>query len=485
MIRPSTIYGVPMSLPRFDKARVLTIGDAMLDRYWHGTTNRLSAEAPIPIVDIEEIEERLGGAANVALNIAALGASASLVGAIGDDESGRALQSKLESAGIDDLLLKPENYQTITKLRIVSRKQQLVRADFEKLVALNPADFSSQLKNGLANNDVVILSDYDKGVVSDPQSFINTIRAQDKPILVDPKFKDFSSYAGATLVKPNQIEFQAAAGAWSSEAEMVQKCQTMMSNLGVESMLVTRGADGMTLVVKGQQEVHLPARNREVYDVSGAGDSVIAVLAAGLAAGESLLDAVRLANISAGIVVGHLGTVSISGPELRLEVANELGANNFNQGVMSEEQLLIAVEEARNRDEKIVFTNGCFDILHAGHVDYLSDAKKEGDRLIVAVNDDDSVYRLKGEGRPINGLVRRVTMLAGLSAVDWVVSYSGDTPEDLLRHIKPDVLVKGGDYTIDKVVGSDIVTQYGGEVKVLQLVDGLSTTALAQKIKEL
>lgn len=471
-----------MKLPRFDNARVLTVGDAMLDRYWHGETNRISAEAPIAVVDVVESEERLGGAANVALNVSALGASASLVGAIGDDDSGRIIQAKLESAGIENLLLTRPDYQTSTKFRIVSRKQQLVRADFEQVAEMDPLEFSGLLAEGLKNNDVIILSDYDKGVVADPQSFIRTIKKYNKPVLIDPKFKDFSHYDGATLIKPNQREFRAAVGSWVSEAEMVQKCQTMMSNLGVESMLITRGADGMTLVQRGQQEIHLPAHNRDVFDVSGAGDTVIAVLAAAIASGQTLRDAVGLANVAAGIVVGHLGTASVSGPELRLAVSNELG---LQRGVMSEEQLVIVVEEARSRGEKIVFTNGCFDILHAGHVDYLSDAKKEGDKLIVAVNDDDSVFRLKGEGRPINGIGRRMTMLAGLSAVDWVVCFGDDTPEALLKKLKPDVLVKGGDYSINEVVGADIVESYNGKVKVLKLLDDCSTTALAKKIEQL
>ena len=471
-----------MKLPKFDNARVLTVGDAMLDRYWHGATNRISAEAPIPIVDIEEIEDRLGGAANVALNVSALGASVSLVGAIGDDESGRIIRAKLESAGIEDLLACFDDYQTITKFRIVSRMQQLVRADFERIVEMSLDRFSEVLTRGVESNDVVILSDYDKGVVSDPQSLIKAIRKQSKPVLIDPKFKDFSHYAGATLIKPNQKAFRAAVGTWESEAELVQKCQTLMSNIGVDSMLITRGTDGMTLVQKGQQEVHLPSRNREVYDVSGAGDTVVAVLATALASGQTLLDAVGLANIAAGIVVGQLGTASVSGPELRIEVGKEMG---LIRGAMSEEQLKIAVEEAKDRGERIVFTNGCFDILHAGHADYLAEARNEGDRLIVAVNDDDSVTRLKGEGRPINSIDRRMTMLTGLSVVDWVVSFASDTPEDLLHALKPDVLVKGGDYTIDEVVGADIVESYEGTVKVLKLVDELSTSALVAKIEEL
>jgi len=458
------------------------MGDAMLDRYWHGDTDRISAEAPIPVVDIDEVEDRLGGAANVALNISALGAKSSLMSAIGQDDSGSIIKAKLESAGIEDFLVSLAECQTSTKFRIVSRKQQLARADFEQIIAIDPIVFDASLTRCLAEHDVLILSDYDKGTVSDPQFFITAAKNANIPVLVDPKFKDFSHYKGATLLKPNQKEFMKAVGSWQSEAEFVEKCQMLISQLELEAILVTRGADGLTLVQRGQQEIHLPARNSEVYDVSGAGDTVIAVTAAALASGKSLLDSVNLANIAAGIVVGRLGTASISGPELRLAVAKDLG---FNSGVMTEEQLSLIVKEAQSKNKKVVFTNGCFDILHAGHVDYLSEARLEGDHLIVAINDDESVFRLKGEGRPINNLERRMSMLAGLSAVDWVVPFNGDTPESLLALLNPDVLVKGGDYSIDEVVGADIVTGQGGVVKVLKLVDELSTTGLAQKIKEL
>jgi D-beta-D-heptose 7-phosphate kinase/D-beta-D-heptose 1-phosphate adenosyltransferase len=236
------------------------------------------------------------------------------------------------------------------------------------------------------------------------------------------------------------------------------------------------------LVPKDQPELHLPAKSREVFDVSGAGDTVIATLAAALAAGETLSDAVQLCNTAAGIVVTKLGTASVSGPELRMEVSQQRASA---KGVMTAEQLVGAIQEARADGQKIVFTNGCFDILHAGHVEYLSEARQKGDRLIVAINDDAGVCRLKGEGRPINNLERRQTMLAGLAAVDWVVSFTEDTPENLLRQLKPDVLVKGGDYSVDQVVGADIVVADGGEVSVLKLVDGLSTTSLAEKIKRL
>lgn len=469
-----------MKLPRFDNSRILVFGDVMLDRYWHGSTERISAEAPIPVVDIQTIEDRLGGAANVALNVASLGGLAGLIGAIGDDESGSILRLKLATAGIDDGLIAVKDRPTITKFRIVSRKQQLVRADFESTEPVNPQVFTSVLNDKLEQYDILVLSDYDKGALSEPQEAIRLALKLNKPILVDPKFKDFSAYAGATLVKPNQGEFSRAIGSWSTEQEMVEKARVMMGNLGFSSMLITRGSHGMTLVPKDQPELHLPARSREVFDVSGAGDTVIATLAASLAAGETLNDAVQLCNIAAGIVVTKMGTASVSGPELRLEVAEQKASA---KGVMTSEQLASAVREAQADGQKVVFTNGCFDILHAGHVEYLAEARQKGDRLIVAINDDDGVRRLKGEGRPINNLERRQTMLAGLEAVDWVVSFAEDTPENLLTKLKPDVLVKGGDYSVGEVVGAEIVTAYGGEVSVLKLVDGLSTTSLAEKIK--
>jgi D-beta-D-heptose 7-phosphate kinase/D-beta-D-heptose 1-phosphate adenosyltransferase len=471
-----------MKIPHFDNVSVLTVGDAMLDRYWHGPTHRISAEAPIPVVDVVETEERLGGAANVALNVAALGAGAKLVAVVGDDDAGRLLKAKLDTAGIRHLLYESPDCPTITKLRIVSRRQQLIRADFEKIVDIDAGHLLPLLEKGLEDSDVVVLSDYDKGALANPERLIMAARKAGKVVLVDPKFKDFSVYAGATIIKPNRQEFERAIGGWTTEAELVAKARAMIERLGMEAILITRHSEGMTLIQKNKQEVHLPARSREVYDVSGAGDTVISVVACALAAGETLSDAIGLATYAAGIVVSRSGTSSVSGPELRLEVAQALGYGN---GILSGEQLGIAVEESRRRGEKIVFTNGCFDILHAGHVDYLAEARQCGDRLIVAVNDDASVHRLKGEGRPINTIDRRMTMLAGLSAVDWVVSFSEDTPEELLRQIKPDVLVKGGDYTIDEVVGAGIVREYGGDVRVLKLVEGTSTSVLVQKIRQL
>jgi D-beta-D-heptose 7-phosphate kinase/D-beta-D-heptose 1-phosphate adenosyltransferase len=365
-------------------------------------------------------------------------------------------------------------------VRLVSRSQQMIRADFEA-----PFDIDAgQVVTGMdlvPEYDSVVLSDYDKGLFSDPSTIIEHARKKGRPVLVDPKFKPFSAYQGATVIKPNTLELKNAVGDWNSEAEMLEKCRGLMAGIGCEAMLVTRASEGMTLIER-HEESHFPAQTREVYDTSGAGDTVIAVLAASLASGQTLKDSVALSNVAAGIVVGHFGVTSVSGPELRAEVDLTEPAG---KGKMSAEQLVAAVQVSRSRGERVVFTNGCFDILHAGHVNYLSDAKREGDRLIVAINSDESVHRLKGEGRPINPLDRRMTMLAGLASVDWVVSFDGDTPEELLHMLKPDVLVKGGDYGIDQVVGADIVRSAGGEVKVLSLLEDCSTSALVEKIRGL
>ena len=361
----------------------------MLDRYWHGATERVSAEAPVPIVDVDEKEERPGAAANVALNVMSLGARASLIGMIGDDEAGTTLHGKLEGAGINCQLVTKPDYQTTTKLRIVSMNQQLLRVDFESHETMDDKSMTVSLENALADADNVLFSDYDKGVLDNPQLIIGKARELDKPVMVDPKFKDFALYRGATILKPNQLELQHAVGQWASESDMLQRCQRLMRDLEIDTLLVTRSAEGMTLIKNSGASVHFPARMREIYDGTGAGDTVIATLCSALGAGETLNDAVGLANIAAGLVVSHLGNTSVSGPELRDEIVREA---DFDTGIMSQEQLINAVSEAKKRGEKVVLTNGCFDLLHAGHVDYLQEAKSEGDRLIVALNSDAVSY---------------------------------------------------------------------------------------------
>lgn len=469
-------------LPVFEQARVLVVGDVMLDRYWHGVSSRISPEAPVPVVKISQKDDRPGGAANVALNMAALGAQVSLVGVVGIDEAGEILQQRLAAAGINASLQLTGKSPTITKLRVTSRHQQLLRMDFEeKFHSQDVNQIFNKTRHQLTQANVLILSDYAKGTLQDCQSLIALAKSAGVPVLVDPKGNQFDLYKGASLLTPNFHEFEAVVGPCRDEATLVEKGNGLIEKLNLDALLITRGEHGMTLLRHNQPELHLPARAREVFDVTGAGDTVIAILAASLSTGLDLPHAVALANLAAGIVVGKQGTAVVSVPELRRAIISEQGVE---RGVVSEDQLLMALEDARASGEKIVFTNGCFDIIHAGHVGYLDDARKQGDRLIVAVNSDASIKRLKGEGRPINTLDRRMTVLAGLGAVDWVVSFDEDTPERLLRRLKPDVLVKGGDYKEDQVVGADLVKNYGGEVKVLSFFDNCSTTSIVNRIRQ-
>ncbi|AMO79112.1 bifunctional D-glycero-beta-D-manno-heptose-7-phosphate kinase/D-glycero-beta-D-manno-heptose 1-phosphate adenylyltransferase HldE [Pseudomonas citronellolis] len=469
-----------LTMPRFDQAPVLVVGDVMLDRYWHGATSRISPEAPVPVVRVEQHEDRPGGAANVALNLAALGAPAFLVGVTGEDEAAASLADSLGAVGVTTRFQRIAGQPTIVKLRVMSRHQQLLRVDFEEPFRTDAEALARETEALLDQVRVLVLSDYGKGALKNHQALIQAARKRNIPVLADPKGKDFSIYCGASLITPNLSEFEAIVGRCQDENELVAKGLKLLGDLDLGALLVTRGEHGMTLLRPGHPALHLPARAREVFDVTGAGDTVISTLAGALAAGEDLPQAVALANLAAGIVVGKLGTAAISAPELRRAVQREQGSE---RGVLGLEQLLLAIEDARAHGEKIVFTNGCFDILHAGHVSYLEQARAQGDRLIVAVNDDASVCRLKGPGRPINSVDRRMAVLAGLGAVDWVVSFSEDTPERLLAQVRPDVLVKGGDYSVDQVVGADIVAGYGGEVRVLGLVPNSSTTAIVEKIR--
>ena len=468
------------AIPDFSGARVLVAGDVMLDRYWHGGTSRISPEAPVPVVRVEEVEERPGGAGNVALNIAALGAKAILTGLTGNDEPADSLQRRLESAGVECAVCRLPGFSTVTKLRVISRQQQLIRLDFESDFAT--ADTRAMLERyrcHLPGADVVLLSDYAKGALQSIAPFIEAARSADKTVLIDPKGREFSIYRGASLITPNLTEFEAVVGRCRHEDELVDKGLDLIRELELEALLVTRGEHGMTLLRTGQPVFHLPTRAREVFDVTGAGDTVISVLAAALGAGQSLEHATTLANLAAGIVVGKLGTAAISVPELRQALRDDQECG----GVMSEEQLAVAVQDARAQGERIVMTNGCFDILHAGHVAYLEQARRLGDRLIVAVNDDASVARLKGSGRPVNTLDRRMAVLAGLQSVDWVVPFPEQTPERLICRILPDYLVKGGDYRPEEIAGYGCVTANGGEVRVLDFKEGMSTSSIISTIR--
>ena len=471
-----------LEMPPFQDARLLVIGDVMLDRYWHGVASRVSPEAPVLVVRVGNREDRPGGAGNVALNIAALGSAARLIGIVGADETGEELRSRLTAAGVYCDFLQSADKPTITKLRVISQHQQLIRLDFEQ--EFDDADvigLKEKARSLMEDTQVIVLSDYGKGALRNVAELIELGRSKNIPVIVDPKGVDFQKYRGATIITPNFTEFESVVGPSSNEEEFVNKGLKLVSELNLQAILITRGEHGMTLIRPDSPELHLPARAQEVFDVTGAGDTVISVLAAALAAGDGLADATALANLAAGLVVGKLGTAAISGPELRRAILLE---QNSGRGVMTAEQLQIAVQDAKAHGEKIVFTNGCFDIIHAGHVGYLAEAKHLGDRLVVAINDDDSVRRLKGAGRPINPVERRMAVLAGLEAVDWVVSFAEDTPEELLKALQPEILVKGGDYTLEQVVGGDFVQSYGGEVRALEFLDNCSTSAIMEKMKE-
>ncbi|WP_437609314.1 bifunctional D-glycero-beta-D-manno-heptose-7-phosphate kinase/D-glycero-beta-D-manno-heptose 1-phosphate adenylyltransferase HldE [Erwinia sp. V71] len=470
-----------VSLPDFNRAAVLVVGDVMLDRYWYGPTSRISPEAPVPVVKVDNVEERPGGAANVAMNIASLGAESRLVGLTGLDDAARALSATLNNVNVQCDFVAVPTHPTITKLRILSRNQQLIRLDFEEgFDGVDAQPLHDRITVALPKIGALVLSDYAKGALASVETMITLARAAGVPVLVDPKGTDFARYRGATLLTPNLSEFEAVVGKCKDEAQIVERGMKLIADFDLSALLVTRSENGMTLLQPGKAPLHLPTQAQEVFDVTGAGDTVIGVLAATLAAGDSLEEACFMANAAAGVVVGKLGTSTVS----TVELENAIRARpETGFGVMNEAQLKEAVAQARKRGEKVVMTNGCFDILHAGHVSYLSNARKLGDRLIVAVNSDASTKRLKGESRPVNPLINRMIVLGALEAVDWVVSFEEDTPQRLIAEVLPDLLVKGGDYKPEDIAGSKEVWANGGDVRVLNFEDGISTTNIIKSIR--
>lgn len=451
----------------------------MLDEYWFGDTGRISPEAPVPVVRAQSTEQRAGGAANVAVNVAALGARATLLAIVGADERGRRLEELLVRDGVKCRFHLSRSQPTIYKLRVLARSQQLLRIDAEQPLDADAAAVGELFGSAVDDSDVVVLSDYGKGTLTGIADLIATCRAAGVPVLVDPKGREFERYRGADVLTPNVSEFRAVAGDWSSEAEFLEKAARLREDLKVRLLLVTRGDRGMTLVRKNAEPVTLPAEAREVFDVTGAGDTVIATMAAALGAGVADSDAAELANLAAGLVCAKIGAATVTPSELL--AAQHLRVHG--RGAVSLEALEAMVAEAKARGERIVMTNGCFDLLHAGHVSYLEEARKLGDRLIVAVNDDESVRRLKGPDRPVTPLADRMAVLGGLAAVDWVVPFGEDTPAQTVRRLVPDVLVKGGDWAPEDIVGSDTVLAAGGEVRSLKFEPGRSTSALIAAIR--
>lgn len=468
-----------ISIPEFSAGQVVVAGDVMLDRYLFGGTSRISPEAPVPVVHVRETDDRPGGAANVAVNLASLGARTTLLGIVGQDDEATTLGSILGGQGIDCRFAVTTRWPTITKTRVLSRGQQLIRLDREEPCGDAADSLAEPLAGALGNADVVILSDYGKGALSDVAGLIARCRSASVPVLIDPKGADFRKYRGASLITPNQTEFEAVAGHCVDDDTLVERATAMCVDLKLDALLVTRSEKGMLLIESGKEPVFLSTQAREVFDVTGAGDTVIATIAGALACGESLQAAATLANLAAGVVVRKIGVATVTPAEIQIA---SLPRSPGDAALLTELELLPVIAAARERKEKIVMTNGCFDIIHPGHVAYLREARELGDRLIVAVNDDESVGRLKGEGRPINTLVDRMTVLAGLSSVDWVVPFSEDTPARLIGDVLPDTLVKGGDYKPDEVVGADVVIKNGGDVSILAFRDGHSSSSVIEKL---
>ena len=473
----ATISAMDRLLPSDPEVHVLVVGDLILDRYLYGRTERISEEAPVPIVQVDGSEDRLGGAANVALNVVSLGARCTLVGAIGDDPSGMAVAELLDASGVEADLVVVDGWRTTLKERVLSMRKQIARMDFEEPLPESAAvDIAKRVARHAPGKNALIVEDYDKGAIDRPQRIL--AGAAGLTTVVDPKFKPFAEYRGAALLKPNRREFGQAFGRWPSDSELAELGPALARSSGVDAIALTRGGDGITLFESNGRLEHLPALPIDVYDSTGAGDSVAAAFGVCAARGWAWSDGARVANVAGALACAKAGTAAVPLAELNRTLRDNVPA----AAASNRRQLAEAVRRARRQGARIVFTNGCFDILHAGHVGYLDEARQLGDRLIVAVNDDDSVRRRKGAGRPINKLTQRVRVLEGLAAVDWVVPFSEDTPEALLEEIRPDVLVKGGDYAPSEIVGAEFVRSYGGDVRVLSEVEGHSTTKLVELI---
>jgi D-beta-D-heptose 7-phosphate kinase/D-beta-D-heptose 1-phosphate adenosyltransferase len=475
----------------FSALRVLVVGDFMLDEYLWGRISRISPEAPVAVVDVERETRTLGGAGNVVHNLVALGAQAEVLGLVGDDHPGSLLRRELCRLGVDDagLFTDPQR-RTSRKTRVMGNTQQVVRIDRESRSPAGPdflAAAASFLQDRLPRLSAIVLSDYGKGVLTAPllQEVIRRGRSQGVPVVVDPKssdFPDFSSYAGATVITPNRKEAELAAGhSLSRWEQLVRTGAGLRQDLGLDHLLITLGAEGMLLFPRQGPELHIPTRAQEVFDVSGAGDTVAAVVALGLACWGNPVLAAMVANIAAGVVVGKVGTT----PIFRAELERELGSRSagLEDKILGLAELGLKVSHLQALGRKVVFTNGCFDLLHAGHIKFLEDSRRLGDLLVVALDSDASVRLVKGEGRPVIGEAQRLRIMAALEAVDYVTLFESSRLPEILAGLQPDILTKGSNYPEAQVAGREIVQAYGGEVRLLPVTEPVSVSNLIQRIK--
>ncbi len=468
-----------------NSGKILIIGDVMLDKYYYGEVQRISPEAPVPIAHIKNEENTLGGAANVAHNLALLGCQVKLLGVVGKDNYCSELKSILEEKGIEDCLLISGKRSTTTKLRIIGAHQQMMRVDFEDSMSLDPeieAQLLEIIKDEIKNQyDCVILSDYAKGVCTESicTLVINNCKNRKIPVLVDPKGQKWDKYQNAFLITPNIKELSDIAGtAINNEDDLITTYgREILQKYGIANLIVTRSEKGLSLI-NSTQVNHIPTKAKEVFDVSGAGDTVVAVLAMLISNGTDLNMAAEIANFAAGIVVGKIGTYALHKDELIEAVQNEFSKSDFSRKILSWREAQTLVTKWRSKNETIVFTNGCFDILHTGHITYLEKAKKLGNRLIIGLNTDNSIQRLKGPLRPIFNETDRAKLLASLESVDMVVLFDQDTPAEILRLLRPDVLVKGSDYKVEEVIGRE----YAGRVELISFENGYSTSNIIREI---
>jgi D-beta-D-heptose 7-phosphate kinase / D-beta-D-heptose 1-phosphate adenosyltransferase len=469
----------------FGHKRVLVVGDLMLDRYIWGMVERISPEAPVPVLRPGREATCAGGAGNVALNLAGLGLDVAVAGFKGKDQNGDRLLEIFAEHGIDTAaVVSLSDRPTVTKTRVIARQQHVLRVDSEDLSDIDSGNHEALFEAVIAKLpvDAIILSDYAKETLSLAmcQRLIDIAKQTSTPVLVDPKGMDYSKYAGASVLTPNLLELARAGGVSTDDIDdLVPIARAFVDELGLQFLVLTRGPDGMTLVAK-DQAVHSPAKAQEVFDVSGAGDTVIASIAAGMLSGLDYVDMLHIANLAAGFVVGRVGTTAIEQSSLMRILHSEEQA--LSESVYGLDELLLLVQGWRDREQRIVFTNGCFDIVHAGHVSYLHKAAREGDKLIVGINTDSSVRALKGTTRPINAEDDRACIIAALAAVDAVILFDDKTPLKLIDALRPDVLVKGADYSKDRVVGATEVESHGGRVALVPIVEGRSTSELVRKI---
>ena len=445
------------------KKKITVIGDVMIDWYLHGESSRISPEAPVPVVNFKESKFQLGGAANVANNLKHLEIEPFLIGAVGKDHFGSLLKEHLKVEKIKFNLLSEKSFQTICKQRLMSSNQQLARIDYEQYFhASKLSNILNTFTKNIAKTDLIIVSDYGKGTVSNARKLIQSARKLKKKILIDPKGKDFTKYKGANLITPNKSEFENIMGKVGSKKDLENKAKKMLEHLDLESLIVTLGSEGMYVLTKSNKKIignFINAYPQEVFDVSGAGDTTISALGAALSEANDIFSAAEFANLAASISVSKLGTSTVSKDEvINLEASKS------------------------NKEQVIVFTNGCFDIIHSGHLDLLKEAKSYGDKLIVGLNSDKSVSKLKGPERPIIGQSERKKILSALKFVDEVIIFNEENPLKLIKKLKPSILVKGADYTKEQVVGGAFVESYGGEIKLVKLTKGKSSSKIINKL---